>query len=134
MSLQLNLIAIVLLAAVTHALWNAIVKISGDRFLTATAVLGSDTVFGVFFLPLVPVPTPVMCLFLMGSVTIHAVYHLCLINAYRFGDLTQVLFPSKGKRAAMSCVAGSGHGWRGSKRLGYGGDCHGIGWHRQPFL
>ena len=90
MGLQLNLIAIVLLAAVTHALWNAIVKISGDRFLTATAVLGSGTVFGVFFLPLVPVPTPMMCLFLMASVIIHAVYHLCLINAYRFGDLTQV--------------------------------------------
>ena len=88
--MQLDLIAIVLLAAVPHALWNAIVKISGDRFLTATAVLGSGTVFGVFFLPLVPVPTPMMCLFLMASVIIHAVYHLCLINAYRFGDLTQV--------------------------------------------
>ena len=47
----MNLIAIVLLAAVTHALWNAIVKISGDRFLTATAVLGSGTVFGVFPYP-----------------------------------------------------------------------------------
>ena len=52
----MNLIAIVLMAAVTHALWNAIVKISADRFLTATAVLGSGTVFEVFFLPLVPVP------------------------------------------------------------------------------
>ena len=104
MALQLNLVYLVLLAAVSHAVWNAIVKISGDRFLTATAVLGSGTVAGVFFVPLVPMPSPEMWPYLIASVAIHAVYHLVLINAYRFGDLTQVYPLARGSAPLLVAV------------------------------
>ncbi len=90
MTLQLHLVFLVLLAAVTHAAWNAIVKTSADRFLTATCLLGTGTVLGVFVLSLVPAPSPEVWPYLMVSVALHAAYHLFLIGAYRMGDLSHV--------------------------------------------
>ena len=90
MSLQLHLVFLVLLAAVMHATWNAIVKTSGDRFLTATCNLGTGTFLGVFLLPLVPVPSAEVWPYLIVSVAVHCASYLFLIGAYRFGDLSHV--------------------------------------------
>jgi hypothetical protein len=56
-ALQLHLVLLVLLAALLHATWNAIVKVAGDRFLSFTAIRGTGTVIGLCLVPLVPVPS-----------------------------------------------------------------------------
>ena len=52
MELQLHLVFLVLLAAVLHASWNAVVKSSGDRFLSFTAIRGTANKQAI----MVPVP------------------------------------------------------------------------------
>ena len=90
MALQLHLVVLVLVAALLHATWNAVVKASGDRFLTFTAVRGTGTLIGLALVPLVPVPAPESWPYLIASVAIHAFYYVVLLQAYRFGDLSHV--------------------------------------------
>ena len=90
MALQLHLVLLVLLAALLHAIWNAVVKAAGDRFLTFTAVRGTGTVVAICLLPLVPVPEPQAWPYLIASIAIHNFYYVVLLQAYRFGDLSHV--------------------------------------------
>jgi len=90
MALQLHLVALVLLAALLHATWNAVVKAAGDRFLTFTAVRGTGTVVAICLLPLVPVPAPESWPYLIASIAVHNFYYVVLLQAYRFGDLSHV--------------------------------------------
>ena len=104
MSLQLHLVFLVLLAAVMHAAWNAIVKTSGDRIRTATCNLVTGTFLGVFLLPLVPVPSAEVWPYLIVSVAAHYTYYLFLIGAYRFGDLSHVYPVARGSAPLVVTV------------------------------
>ena len=87
----LDLVAAVLFSALLHALWNSFVKVGRDR-LASVAVITRDrrAAVGAGGL-LVPLPgaggRSVSC---SRSVSTHLVYYYCLINAYRFGDLSRV--------------------------------------------
>jgi drug/metabolite transporter (DMT)-like permease len=89
-ALQIDLVFLVLLAAVLHAIWNAVVKASGDRFLSFTAIRGTGTVLGVLALAVAPLPAPGSWPYLLASVAIHNFYYVVLLQAYRFGDLSHV--------------------------------------------
>ncbi len=90
MALQLHLVALVLVAALLHATWNAVVKVSGDRFFSFTAIRGTGTVLGLCLVPLVPIPAPESWPYLVASVAIHNLYYAVLLQAYRYGDLSHV--------------------------------------------
>jgi len=90
MALQLHLVALVLLAALLHATWNAVVKASGDRFLTFTAVRGTGAAIALCLVPLVPLPAPQAWPYIVCSWVIHNLYYAVLLQAYRFGDLSHV--------------------------------------------
>lgn len=90
MPLQLHLVVLVLLAAFTHALWNAVVKASDQRQLTFTVILATGTVLGVAAAPFFELPAPRSWPFLAASVAIHNGYFVFLLLAYRRGDLGQV--------------------------------------------
>ncbi len=90
MALQLHLVAMVLLAALLHATWNAVVKAAGDRFLTFTAVRGTGTLIGLALVPLVPLPAPESWPYLIASIAVHNFYYVVLLQAYKFGDLSHV--------------------------------------------
>lgn len=91
MPLDFHAAALVLLAAVMHASWNALVKKAGDRLLTMTFLS---------FWPMLPAlaasifwlkpPARESWPFLFGSMTIHVGYYIGLLKAYRYGDLSQV--------------------------------------------
>ncbi len=49
--------ALVLLAAVLHATWNAIIKTGEDRALTMAMVIGLGSVLALPLLPFVALPT-----------------------------------------------------------------------------
>jgi drug/metabolite transporter (DMT)-like permease len=89
-ALQLHLVILVLLAALLHATWNAVVKASGDRFLSFTAIRGTGTILGFLALPFVPLPAAESWPYLVASVAIHNFYYVVLLQAYRFGDLSHV--------------------------------------------
>ena len=82
------IIALVVLAAVLHASWNAIVKSIDDR-LSVMAVLGLTTT--VVCLPIALLaPSPRDALpFLIGSVAVHGAYTLLLVVLYADSDFNQ---------------------------------------------
>lgn len=82
--------AIVLLAAVLHACWNAMVKGGADKAAAMTAVILGQAVCGLLLLPFAPLPSAEALPWLAGGVALHLGYNVFLIQAYRIGDLTQV--------------------------------------------
>ncbi len=90
MSLDPGVTALVLLAAVLHAGWNALTKSSGDRTLTLAIVLGTCALLGAVACLFVPAPAPEARGYLLASTVFHALYQIFLLQAYRFGDLSHV--------------------------------------------
>lgn len=83
---------LVLIAAITHALWNSWIKVSGDR-LVAFAILGIGwAAVGLVSVPLVGMPRTEAWTYLLASTVVHTVYALALIQSYKLGKLS-VAYP-----------------------------------------
>ena len=80
----------VLLAAVLHAAWNAMVKGGGDKHLAMTAVVLGQGLFAVPVLLFVPAPDPSSYPLMAAGIALHLGYQFFLLASYRIGDLTQV--------------------------------------------
>lgn len=104
MTLQPELAGLVLIAAISHALWNAFVKSSGERAFTMAVVLLGPAAAGVALVVVFPAPAPESWLYLGLGTLLHTVYYACLLAAYRVGDLSQVYPLARG--AAPLIVAG----------------------------
>ena len=82
----------VLLAAILHAGWDALVKSSGDPLDAQTVLIATSgliCLLGLFFVgwrAAGEVP------YLLGGVVFHNIYYGCLTNGYRLGDLG-VVYP-----------------------------------------
>src|SRR5262245_7885330 len=90
MSLDPGAAALVLFAAVLHAIWNALTKSSGDRVVTMAGVMGTCALIGgvgSFFLP---APDAAALPYLALSCVFHFAYQQFLLGAYRHGDLSLV--------------------------------------------
>ena len=83
-------LALVLLAALLHALWNAMVKGAGDRALVMARVAGAHVVVGGLALFWVETPAWAAWPFIIASALIHYAYYGFLFLSYRHGDLSQV--------------------------------------------
>lgn len=83
-------LGLVLLAAVLHASWNALVKAGGDPFVRLAVVNAVGGLCTVPLLFLVDPPAPASWPYLVGSVVVHHGYYLALAYGYRFGDLSHV--------------------------------------------
>ena len=83
-------LTIVLIAAVLHASWNAIVKGAGDRALAMAVVALAHVVVGGIALFFVPAPAPASWPYIIASAIIHYAYYAFLFLSYRYGDLSHV--------------------------------------------
>lgn len=77
----------VLLAALLHAAWNAMIKGSADARLQTAATVASAGVIALALLPWVPAPAREAWPFIAASVATHMAYYALLASAYRQGDL-----------------------------------------------
>lgn len=102
--LQFHLTLLILLAALTHAAWNAIVKASGDHILTFAMLRAFGTGVGLIAVWFVPMPAPEAWPFLALSGAVHTAYYTLLMLAYRHGDLNLVYPIARG--GAPMLVAG----------------------------
>jgi drug/metabolite transporter (DMT)-like permease len=89
-TLTLEAAGLVLLAALFHASWNALVKTSGDRLAVLAMLNGVGSVIALTALPFVQVPARESWAYLGASIVLHSGYYFFLIGAYRFGDLSHV--------------------------------------------
>ena len=80
---------LVLLAALLHASWNAMLHGNRDRFLSMTwmsiAIAGVSTLVVLF----TPWPPAAAWPYIVASGLVHIVYNVSLVRAYRHGDLAQ---------------------------------------------
>lgn len=79
---------IVLLAAVMHAGWNALVKSGGDKFSEITLLTSGAALIAVPALAFLPLPAPGSWPYIAASVLIHCVYFSLVAFTYRTGDLS----------------------------------------------
>lgn len=96
--------AMVAFAAVLHAVWNALVKVHGDRLVAMTLVNASGGLVALCLLPFVSVPDPASWPYLLGSAIVHLFYYGFLIASYRHGDLSQVYPIARGAAPLLVAV------------------------------
>ncbi|WP_250479480.1 MULTISPECIES: DMT family transporter [unclassified Caballeronia] len=80
---------VVLLAAVLHASWNAMLHGNRDRFFSMTwmsIAIGVVSGLVVFYLPM---PAKAAWPYIVASGLVHIVYNVSLVRSYRRGDLAQ---------------------------------------------
>lgn len=106
MALEPHLIAIVIFAALMHATWNALVKVSGDRFFTMAALMGTGTLILIPAVFYVDWPTAEAWPYLLVSSLLHLGYFGVLIFSYRFGDLSAVYPVARGSSPVLIAVGG----------------------------
>lgn len=100
-----DVVLLVLLAALLHAGWNAMVKGGGDPVSDLALVWGGAALAAVPLLALVPPPAPAAWPWLAGSVAVHAVYFGLLARSYVVGDLGHVYTVMRGTPPLMVAVA-----------------------------
>lgn len=98
----------VIIAALLHAGWNAMVKGGSDKHLAMAAVVIGQGIFAAPVLAIVPAPDPSSFMFIAAGALLHLGYQLFLLASYRTGDLTQVYPLARGSAplivAAVSVV------------------------------
>lgn len=95
-SLGLSVTGVVLLAAVLHAVWNAVAHAISDQ-LVGFALIGVALTVGAGGIVLVsPLPASASWPFLAGSAVLHVAYNLLLMRCYRLGEFGQVYPVARG--------------------------------------
>ncbi|MEC4015236.1 EamA family transporter [Streptomyces sp. H27-D2] len=80
----------VLIAAVTHAGWNAIAHGFKDQLLAFTLVSGGGAVCGVVLAVFTPLPAAAAWPYLVGSAFLHVLYMVLLMRSFKLGDFGQM--------------------------------------------
>ncbi|MFF5498072.1 EamA family transporter [Streptomyces aquilus] len=96
--------AAVLLAAVTHASWNAIAHKITDKLLGFTLIAGGGTLIGLLMVPFVAIPAAGAWPYLLASAVIHVVYYLLLMKSFRLGDFGQAYPIARGSAPLVVTV------------------------------
>jgi drug/metabolite transporter (DMT)-like permease len=82
-----QVMALVLIGALLHASWNAMVKSGGDKLREAGLIAGGAAVVSACALPFVPLPAIACLPWLFASIVIHQLYYVLVAAAYRAGDM-----------------------------------------------
>ncbi|WP_274559482.1 DMT family transporter [Streptomyces spiramyceticus] len=82
--------AAVLIAAITHASWNAIAHHIKDQLLSFTLISGGGALLGLAVAPFVPFPAPAAWPYLVTSAIVHVGYMALLMRSFTLGDFGQM--------------------------------------------
>jgi drug/metabolite transporter (DMT)-like permease len=108
-------VALVLLAALLHAAWNAVAKAGRDRLLTLWGVVAVGSLTGAVGACVLPLPERTAWPYLAASLVVHTAYLLSLLRMYQLGDLSQA-YPIA--RGISPVLVGLGAAWRVGEPLG----------------
>ncbi|MBI2769202.1 MAG: EamA family transporter [Burkholderiales bacterium] len=87
MTLTWPVFAAVLMGALLHASWNALVKSSQDKALDTAVIHLIGSIIALPMLAVVGLPPVAAWPFILASVVIHIGYYIALTGAYKHGDL-----------------------------------------------
>jgi drug/metabolite transporter (DMT)-like permease len=99
MSLQITLV--VLMAAVLHASWNALLRAGSDRLWSMTVMCAAIGIACAVLAPFVPLPLWASWLYAVISAITHVGYSLFLVRTYRTGNLGQTYPISRGSSPVL---------------------------------
>ncbi|GAB2882633.1 DMT family transporter [Streptomyces deserti] len=94
----------VLLAAVTHASWNAIAHRITDKLVGFTLISGGGVLIGLAVAPFVAFPAGGAWPYLLGSAAIHIAYYALLMKSFRLGDFGQAYPIARGSAPLVVTV------------------------------
>jgi drug/metabolite transporter (DMT)-like permease len=84
---SIEVLFLVLLGALLHASWNALVKAGTDKSLDATLIAAGAAACALPFLPFLPMPGLVALPFLLASAVLQFTYFRLVGAAYTVGDI-----------------------------------------------
>jgi drug/metabolite transporter (DMT)-like permease len=87
---------VVLLAAILHASWNALLRAGSDRLWSITVMCIAIALVCAALAPFVPMPARASWGYAILSALLHVGYNLFLVRTYRSGDLGQTYPISRG--------------------------------------
>ncbi|HYD04142.1 MAG TPA: DMT family transporter [Reyranella sp.] len=99
------LYGLVILSALAHPAWNAMVKTSGDRLLAMAAIRAVGLVLGLVVLPFVDWPAAPAWKWLALTALIQFGYYALLIRSYTIGDMSVVYPLARGLAPALATLA-----------------------------
>ena len=97
----------VLLGALLHAAWNALVKSAGDPPLDLALLLLMGALVALPLLALAGAPSPAAWPFIAASLVIHVGYHVTLEGAYRHGELGATYPIMRGSAPLLVALGGT---------------------------
>jgi drug/metabolite transporter (DMT)-like permease len=103
--MQAHVVTVVLLAALLHAAWNALVKAGPDKYLTTMLVACGAALISLPLLPLVAAPQPASWPWLAASACCQVLYYMLLAAAYRHGDMSQAYPLMRGTAPLLVALA-----------------------------
>ncbi|MDR3363093.1 MAG: DMT family transporter [Desulfovibrio sp.] len=121
-------IAIILLSAVLHAVWNAIIKDGPDKLCETSLKASGGALFMLCCMPFLPLPAPASLPFLAGTALLHLFYYLFMAYAYKGADMSYAYTLMRGSAplfTGLFTVFVMGHslsagGWAGVTLLSAG--------------
>ena len=99
------LYGLVILSAIAHSIWNALVKSAGDRVLTMVAIRTAGLVLGLAALPFVDWPAPESWTWLALTSCVMFAYYALLIRSYGVGDMSVVYPLARGLAPVLMTIA-----------------------------
>jgi|SRR5579883_96376 len=99
------LYGLVILSAIAHATWNALMKSAGDRMLTMAALRFTGLVIGLCALPFVDWPAPASWKWLGLTASVQFGYYVLLVRSYGAGDMSVVYPLARGLAPVLTTVA-----------------------------
>ncbi|MFD5451120.1 EamA family transporter [Streptomyces sp. NPDC127100] len=96
--------AAVLLAAVTHAGWNAIAHRITDKLTGFTLISGGGLLIGLALLPFTALPAAGAWPYLLVSAAVHVAYYTLLMRSFRLGDFGQAYPIARGSAPLLVTV------------------------------
>jgi drug/metabolite transporter (DMT)-like permease len=99
------ILLLVLLAAVLHASWNALVKSGDDKLVMQTLVIAPGLLLGLA-IPFLPPLAPEAWPYVIASLVLHLAYFGFLVRCYQHGDLSQVYPIARGSAPALVALGG----------------------------
>lgn len=104
MTLNFEIVALVLFSALVHASWNAMGKDSGDRLALSAVLYGTMALAALAAAANVAPPALASWPFLALSVVLHNLYFLVLLLTYRDADLSQIYPIARGTAPPLVAV------------------------------
>ena len=94
--MDISVVLVVLGAAFLHAFWNFLVRGTEDKALGMAAVMFGHLPLAIIGLFYIGLPSLESLPYVLFSAVLHLGYQVFLLNAYRFGELTQIYPVARG--------------------------------------